>query len=155
MEQEPETVSSLLAPRPLWLEDPDVSRLRGWASSGYPHEVCGLLLGRLEDGHAEVTEVRTASNLVTDRARDRYLLDPAEFLRADRNAREAGLEILGFWHTHPDHPARPSETDRAQAWDGYVYLILSVSERGVEDMRGWALIDDEFVEGVVKTWQTS
>ena len=155
MERESETVSSLLTPAPLLLEATHVRLLQGWARSGYPDEVCGLLLGRFQDGQAEVIEVRSACNLVTDRARDRYLLDPAEFLRADQNAREAGLEILGFWHTHPDHPARPSETDRAQAWDGYVYLILSVCERGVEEMRGWALVDDEFVEGVVETWQTS
>lgn len=155
MESESDAASSLLTLAPLLLEATDVRLLRAWATDGYPHEVCGLLLGRRQSGRVEVREVRSAANLVTDRARDRYLLDPVEFLRADRDARDAGLEILGFWHTHPDHPARPSETDKAQAWQGYVYLILSVSERGVEEMRGWCLVDDEFVEGAIETWQTS
>ena len=74
------------------------------------------------------------------------MLDPDDLISADLAAREAGLEVVGFWHTHPDHPAHPSETDREAAWDGYSYVILSVSGKRVEDLRSWRLNGEGFVE---------
>jgi proteasome lid subunit RPN8/RPN11 len=121
-------------------------RLRHWARQGYPHECCGLLLGTAADGAVRVEEVTTARNLNTERAQDRFELDPQDFLRADALARERGLEVVGVWHTHPDHPALPSATDLDSAWEGWSYLILSVAAQGVPAMRSWRLAGREFVE---------
>ena len=121
-------------------------RLRQWAQQGYPRECCGLLLGRSADGVVRVAEATSARNLNTERAQDRFELDPQDFLRADTLARERGLEIVGVWHTHPDHPAVPSATDLESAWEGWSYLILSVAAQGVQAMRSWRLAGREFVE---------
>ena len=116
------------------------------AVNGYPNETCGVLVGASTDGQVRVERVFQARNLNTERARDRYVLDPDDLMTADEAAREAGLDIVGFWHTHPDHPALPSETDREAAWDGYSYVILSVSGARVEDLRSWRLNGAGFVE---------
>jgi proteasome lid subunit RPN8/RPN11 len=116
------------------------------ASAGYPHETCGLLLGRPRAGGAHVVRIVVARNVESLRAHDRYVLDPASFLAADRQARAEGLEIIGIWHTHPDHPARPSPTDLAAAWDGYSYVIVSVRSDGACQLRCWRLVGTEFLE---------
>ena len=116
------------------------------AIDGYPCETCGVLVGACAGGEVRIEKVFQARNLNTERARDRYELDPDDLMSADLAAREAGLEIVGFWHTHPDHPACPSETDRRAAWDGYSYIILSVSAARVEDLRSWRLNGEGFVE---------
>lgn len=121
-------------------------QLEAWARASYPREGCGLLLGRSLPVGGEVHGVRLARNLNTERAQDRYELDPEDFLAADREARDLGLEILGVWHTHPDHPAVPSETDRAAAWPGWSYLILAVEAEGVVALRSWRLAGDVFEE---------
>ncbi len=118
-------------------------------AAGYPHETCGLLVGRREADRALVSRVVQARNLNVARARDRYDLDPDDFFQADEAAREAGLEILGIWHSHPDHPAVPSETDRSRAWEGWSYLILSVTAEGVADRRSWRLSGERFVEEAI------
>lgn len=115
-------------------------------SAGYPNETCGLLIGRRVGDGAEVSRVLQARNLNVERARDRYELDPDDFLLGDEGARAEGLEIVGIWHSHPDHPAVPSETDRARAWEGWSYLILSVTSAGVADSRSWRLSGERFVE---------
>ena len=125
-------------------------RLRRWANEGYPQECCGLLLGCAGDGVAQVEDVTQARNLNTERAEDRYEMDPLDLLRADEMARARRLDIVGVWHTHPDHPAQPSATDREQAWDGWSYLILEVGAGGVQAMRSWRLEGPDFVEEAVK-----
>ena len=122
------------------------SELEGWIRAGYPEETCGLLLGRQRDGRTETSRAMQARNLNRDRARDRYELDPEGFLAADLAAREAGLEIVGVWHSHPDHPAEPSETDRAAAWEGWSYLIVEVTRSGVAAVRSWRLHGQRFHE---------
>jgi proteasome lid subunit RPN8/RPN11 len=122
------------------------TRIERWVAGGYPLETCGLLLGSRGDGEARVCDVAAARNLNRARARDRYELDPLDFLAADRAARSAGLDVIGAWHSHPDHPAVPSETDRAQAWEGWSYLIVSVAADGVRGLRAWRMSGDRFVE---------
>ena len=123
--------------------------LNALVRQGYPRETCGLLLGvRRDDAHV-VSQVRRARNLNVERAEDRYELDPDDFLAADREARAAGVDIVGIWHSHPDHPARPSATDRDGAWPGWSYLIVSVGRDGVEDIRSWRLNGGDFEEEAI------
>lgn len=121
-------------------------RLQAWAREAYPSESCGVLIGRRLDHMVRVADAVRARNLNSERARDRFELDPEDFLKADAAARASGLDIVGIWHTHPDHPARPSETDQAAAWQGWSYLILSVNREYVEELRSWHLEQDRFVE---------
>jgi len=126
------------------------SEVRGeierWIRAGYPEETCGLLVGRSHLGRTEVARATQARNLNRERARDRYELDPADFLAADIAAREQGFEIVGVWHSHPDHPAEPSETDRLAAWEGWSYLIVEVTRAGVLAVRSWRLAEQKFHE---------
>lgn len=117
-------------------------RLATWARDAYPHEACGLMLGRRGEDALRVLEVRRARNIRTERARDRYEIDPADYLAAEEAAAARGVEVVGVWHTHPDHPALPSETDRALAWEGWCYVIAAVGAGGVEDLRAWRLNGD-------------
>ncbi|MDX1578260.1 MAG: M67 family metallopeptidase [Gemmatimonadota bacterium] len=126
-------------------------RIEKWARTAYPLEACGLLIGTTGDERLRVEAVRLARNLERERPADRYELDPRAFLRADRDARAAGLEVIGFWHSHPDAPAAPSETDRTAAWPGYAYLIVSVRSGRMAESRSWTLVDEEFLEGDVIT----
>ena len=98
-----------------------------------------------------VVRVIRGRNLVTDRARDRYELDPGDIVAAERAARAEGLDVVGFWHTHPDHPARPSRFDTERAWADYAYVICSTTAEGVADLRAWRLEDSggEFAEVAV------
>lgn len=123
--------------------------VEGWAQNAYPFESCGLLIGRGEGGSTEVTDVTRARNLDMERAHDRYLLDPVDQLAAEELARMAGLSVVGVWHSHPDHPARPSETDRAGAYEGYSYVIVSVTSGRVEDVRSFRLAGDPFIEEAI------
>jgi len=134
-----------LAP-PLRLPAPVLDELKRVARAGYPHEVCGLLIGRENGTFIGVDRITQAANLSTDRLADRYTLDPDDFLAADTAARRDGLGIVGIWHTHPDHPPRPSRTDLEAAWEGYTYVILSVGRKGVADTRAWRLAGAQFIE---------
>ncbi len=122
------------------------SEIARWSSEGYPHEVCGCLIGTQEGGAVRVGRVVRGKNLQRERPQDRYELDPLALLSAEDQARQAGLEVVGVWHSHPDHPASPSETDRRGAWEGWSYLIVSISADGVWDLRSWRLVDNQFFE---------
>jgi len=113
--------------------------MRAMGEGAYPNEGCGIFLGRWEAGEAVVTEVRLGKNLREDRARDRYILDPLDILRAEKDARAGGLDVVGFWHTHPDHPARPSQYDADHAWPDYVYLIMAIHEGKLVDQNAFVL----------------
>jgi proteasome lid subunit RPN8/RPN11 len=93
-------------------------------AEGYPDEICGIMLGAQAE-HA-VTEVRRARNIIVERSRDRYEIDPRDHIRIQREADAAGLDIVGYYHSHPDHPAQASRFDTERAWAGYVYVIVSI-----------------------------
>lgn len=114
------------------------------AVRAYPAEACGLLVGRASKERAEVIRIAPARNRAT-RA-DRYDLDPEDFLAADLAARADSLEIVGIWHSHPDHPAVPSPTDLARAWNGFSYLILAINRGKEDELRSWRLADERFCE---------
>ena len=108
----------------------------------YPHECCGLLVGSLEDGIKNVTRLIPAENQRTDSLANRYLIT-AEFLhRTENELRGSGSAILGFFHSHPDVPAQPSDYDRDHAWPWYSYLIVSVREGQSRELLNWRLSDD-------------
>ena len=114
----------------LKLSDAAYGEMRSHGEETYPHECCGVLLGLALDGTNEVRAVARADNTRTDSAHNRYQIAPRELVRIQREAREQNLDIVGFYHSHPDHPARWSSTDFAEAhWLGCSYVITSV-ERG-------------------------
>ena len=131
----------------IYLATPLRERLQTMIDVGYPDETCGLMLGSQTDGVVRIADIVQARNLNTERAHDRFELDPQDFLKADQQARRQSREIVGIWHSHPDHPAHPSETDRVAAWEGYSYFIASVTRHGVVDLRSWRLgTDQQFFE---------
>jgi proteasome lid subunit RPN8/RPN11 len=89
-----------------------------------------------------VQETRGAQNQRNDAPHNRYQISPQEYIRAERFATAAGLEIIGFYHSHPDHPARPSQFDLENAWPGLVYIILAVNHGQAAEMAAWMLADD-------------
>ena len=103
----------------------------------YPNECCGFLLGA--PGGGGVEEIARSSNAREDSLTNRYLIPPVEFVRVQRDADARGLDILGFYHSHPDHPARPSAFDRDHAWPGYAYLITAVAQGEPTDLKGFRL----------------
>jgi proteasome lid subunit RPN8/RPN11 len=98
----------------------------------YPHECCGLLLGQFDDdGSKTVVRVARCGNTRDDSPHNRYSIDPRELIRIQREGRERGEDIVGFYHSHPDHPAQWSPTDLAEAhWFGCSYVITSVEKGG-------------------------
>jgi proteasome lid subunit RPN8/RPN11 len=109
--------------------------LRRHGEETYPQECCGVLLGGAnDDGTRVVTSTARCGNTRTDSPENRYHIDPRELIRIQREGRERGEDIVGFYHSHPDHPARWSETDLAEAhWIGCSYVITSV-EKGKASM---------------------
>ena len=109
-----------------------VDKMLEHARVGYPYEVCGLLLGRGPDGARRVEEVVAVTNRETESPRVRYQIAPEDQIRIQREARDRGWEIVGYYHSHPDHPARPSETDRRIAAeglsDGVIYVVVGVEK---------------------------
>lgn len=83
-------------------------------------------------------------------ANDRYEVDPQDFLRADRLARERGLEVIGAYHSHPDHPPSPSRVDAEEAIDGFIYVIVAVKMGQATEMRSWFFRGDDFRELAIK-----
>lgn len=108
----------------------------------YPHECCGVLIGTRQEGRKRVEEVRPAGNARDDSPQNRYLITPEEILHAERDARRAGREILGFYHSHPDVPARPSPYDLDHAWPVYSFLIMSVNKGHATELHSWVLEED-------------
>lgn len=103
----------------------DAVREHGEAT--YPHESCGVLLGHAREGINEVVDAVRTVNIRTDSAHNRYQIAPQELIRIQREGRERGLDIVGFYHSHPNHPAQWSRTDLTEAhWFGCSYVITSV-----------------------------
>jgi len=103
--------------------------------SVYPYEGCGLLLGKGD----RVGKVCSVENRRQERANDRYEIDPRDILRIEKEASREGLDIVGFFHSHPDHPDQPSEFDRERAWPEYRYIIVSVHNGSDVSARSWVL----------------
>ena len=117
-------------------------RIRAHGAETYPRECCGALLGTDGDGAREIVEIVPLTNQRNDSPRNRFSITPEDVRDADVAARKAGLDLIGWYHSHPDAPARPSEFDREHAWPWYSYIIVSVQERVPREMNSWRLADD-------------
>jgi proteasome lid subunit RPN8/RPN11 len=117
------------------------AQLRRHCEAQFPNEACGALFGQ-GDGVTSpwiVTELSAAPNEHGDDQRRRYLVPPDFQLKAEKHAQATDQEVLGYYHSHPDHPAQPSEYDRVHAWFGYLYLICSVQQGRSTDLNAFAL----------------
>jgi proteasome lid subunit RPN8/RPN11 len=117
-------------------------RIEAHGAGTYPHECCGALLGRESEDSREVVELVPLANRRDDSPRNRFELAPDDVRLAERTARELHLDLLGWYHSHPDAPARPSEFDREHAWPWYSYIIVSIQKGVPADMTSWRLQDD-------------
>ena len=115
--------------------------IRRHGAETYPNECCGALIGR--DG--VVTDTFALPNTTEEGPRRRFLVRPDDYRQAERRARETGGELLGFYHSHPDHPARPSQYDLDHAWPFFSYIIVSVQNGDPRDMTSWRLREDRSV----------
>ncbi|HKE35207.1 MAG TPA: M67 family metallopeptidase [Candidatus Acidoferrum sp.] len=131
----------------LWISGQLAEKIRAHSAETYPHECCGALLGRDGDvAHPEaVREVLALFPLVNrrdDSPRNRFSVTAEDVLEADKTAQAQGLQVIGWYHSHPDHPARPSQYDQDHAWPWYSYIIVSVQNGAPQDMTSWRLNDD-------------
>lgn len=111
--------------------------------TSYPEEGAGLLLGKMDGDQKQVTQIMALANSREDTARhNRYLLTPQDYLRGEQEAARLGLDVLGVFHSHPDHPNRPSEFDREWAMPWFSYLITSVKSGQAVESRSWLLAED-------------
>jgi proteasome lid subunit RPN8/RPN11 len=115
-----------------------VATIREHGRETYPNECCGALIGR--DG--QVTEAFPLPNTTEEGPRRRFLVRPADYRAAEARATDAGGELLGFYHSHPDHPARPSQYDLDHAFPFFWYVIVSIQQAQPEAMTVWRLVDD-------------
>lgn len=109
----------------------------------YPYECCGLLLGAFAEEGKRAEEIYPISNAREESAkRNRFLIRPEELMEGERYARTQNLEVVGFYHSHPDHPAVPSQYDLEHAWPTYSYIVVSVMTGQARDLRSWEMEPD-------------
>ncbi len=137
-----------------------VEELKTQAQKGHPYEICGLFLGEQQGPSKRiVSEVRQVENICKERARDRYNLSSTEYAKIEKEGISLGLKIVGVYHSHPDHPSIPSETDRKQAervWgqtESWSYIILEVNEQKVVSWHSWILKEAVFEEEEIEVEQ--
>lgn len=126
----------------LVLSEELAGRIRAHGVEAYPHECCGALLGTDGENAREVRELLPLVNRRDDSPRNRFSISPDDFRAAEKAAQERGLELIGWYHSHPDHPALPSEYDREHAWPWYSYIIVSIVDHEPKQMTSWRLADN-------------
>ncbi|HEX9233000.1 MAG TPA: M67 family metallopeptidase [Candidatus Acidoferrum sp.] len=137
----------------LWISHDLSERIRRHGAETFPHECCGALLGRdsvaVESGNSEesetpreVLDLFPLVNRRDDSPRNRFAVAADDVRNAEKAARQHGLEVVGWYHSHPDHPAQPSQFDREHAWPWYSYIIVSVMSGAPAEMTSWRLNDD-------------
>jgi proteasome lid subunit RPN8/RPN11 len=150
----------------IYINSLDLQIICQQAEEIYPEECCGLLLGTITPEDKIVTQVWPAENVWNESEneqlfgknqdknlskKNRFTIAPHEMLKAQKTAIEQGCNIIGVYHSHPDHPAIPSESDRAIAWEQYSYLIMSVNNGEIREYRSWILDEDrQFEEEDIK-----
>ncbi len=119
-----------------------IEKIKDCGREAYPQECCGLLLGRANGAGKSVVGLRAVQNSREDSRENRYLISPRDLFNAEKDAGKLGLDVIGIYHSHPDHPARPSEFDREHAFPWYSYIILSVDHGKPADLASWLLKED-------------
>ena len=134
------------------LTEQHLSEIRRHGERDYPFECCGLLIGRFEADRKQVSETYPISNAREEEAkRNRFLIRPEELMRGEKHARQKNLEVIGFYHSHPDGRAVPSQYDLEHAWPAYSYVVVAVENAQAVDLRSWEMEADRsrFNEEVV------
>jgi proteasome lid subunit RPN8/RPN11 len=125
------------------LNDILANEINAHAKSDYPFECCGIILGGIKDGVKSALKLLPISNAKDEASRhNRFLITDAEFAKANIYAAKNGYEILGFYHSHPDHPSAPSKFDLDHAWPFYSYIIVSVEKGEAKLLTSWELEND-------------
>jgi proteasome lid subunit RPN8/RPN11 len=146
-------VTTTTTPRVCLLDQGVAITIRRHGEETFPHECCGALIGSAE----RVTHAVPLPNTTEEGPRRRFLVRPSDYRMAEQRASELGGELLGFYHSHPDHPARPSQYDLDHAWPTFAYIIVAVAERRAADMTVWYLLEDRsrFEEGSLNHGENS
>jgi len=126
------------------LSDEQLAKMQAHGERDYPFECCGLMLGQFENNSRKiVAETYAISNAREEEAkRNRFLIRPEELMRGEKYAREKGLDVVGFYHSHPDDRAVPSKYDLEHAWPTYSYIVVSVEKGQAVDLRSWEMEPD-------------
>ena len=132
-------------PRALAITPGVDAAIRAHGQDTHPHECCGALIGRGD----RVDAILALPNTTEEGPRRRFLVRPSDYREAERQASALGGQLLGFYHSHPDHPARPSQYDLDHAWPTFAYIIVAVAAASAGDLTVWYLKDDRssFEEG--------
>jgi proteasome lid subunit RPN8/RPN11 len=126
---------------PLQISEELAARIRAHGIETYPHECCGAILGT-DDSDRIVRDLMPLQNRRDDSPRNRFEVTPDDVRMAEKTATDKKLDLIGWYHSHPDAPARPSEFDREYAWPWYSYIIVSIQKGEPKDMNSWRLKDD-------------
>lgn len=133
-----------MTPSPLILPPALFRQIQTEGEAGYPNEICGMIFGR--DAKTAGSIRRVAERLVpgtnafeADEQYHRFSIDPLQQLKAERAAEKDGLSLLGYYHSHPDHPAKPSQYDLDHAWETYGYVIVAIAKGKAVDMTSWVM----------------
>jgi proteasome lid subunit RPN8/RPN11 len=120
--------------------------MRKCLEKSYPHEACGFISGNESDQQREVNDLWAVDNKSADNLRRRFVIDPLDYLQAERKAEEKQTKLLGLFHSHPDHPAYPSEHDLVAAQPYFSYVIASVHDGKLDEIRSFRLENGKFIE---------
>lgn len=126
----------------LKISEPLAGRIRAHGVETYPYECCGAILGRDGEAAREVLDLMPLANRRDDSPRNRFEVTAEDVRLAEKTARAQNLDLIGWYHSHPDAPARPSEYDRDHAWPWYSYIIISLQSGQPRDLNSWRLRDD-------------
>ena len=116
--------------------------IRRHAAAAYPYECCGALIGSQNGDLVEIVDARELDNVTEEGPRRRFRVSTVDDRQSETRARELGAELVGFYHSHPDHPARPSQYDLDHAWPNFSYVIVAVAAGKPGDLRSWRLRPD-------------
>ena len=128
----------------IWISAELAKKIRAHGAETYPEECCGALLGRDADPDRprEILALLPLVNQRRDSPRNRFSVSPRDVMEAEKTAIARGMEVIGWYHSHPDHPARPSAYDRENAWPWYSYVIVSVQSGVAKEITSWRLQND-------------
>ena len=125
------------------IADEHLREIRAHGEHDYPFECCGLLIGRFDGDSKVVVETYAISNAREEEAkRNRFLIRPEELMRGEKYAREKRLDVVGFYHSHPDDRAVPSKYDLDHAWPSYSHIVVAVEKGRAADLRSWEMEPD-------------